>query len=385
MPATPDSANDSTDNDTDTETTYFVGEFSKPFTGPASGNSTSVGFVTIGTDDDTGHPVFTGAYPDMGVAPAETRQIPTPWPPNDGPEPIDAVRIPDATDLTDPLQTAIWGALLTKVGFSDLRRSEGGAAFAVFEVERRNIHEEWLEANGHQSADVPLYTQVSRNVETADSPNISVIKRETDWNSDLASVADLPDADEIDLPAVTPAPTKPVRPTDDELFELLANRRRRFAMHYLQNHPDDLVTLSELSEQVAGWEHGVEPEQLDYRERKSVRNSLHQFHLPKLDDAGVVEYDDRASEVQLLSESGARAYHDVVDDDDRPWYAYFLGASTAMVVTYGLVYAGVLTVLSNLAWAGLFVATFTVLSVYFAYAEHGNDLNDVGPPPECID
>lgn len=214
---------------------------------------------------------------------------------------------------------------------------------------------------------------------------MSKATQQTGGTESSDSGLELPDADEIDLPAVTPEPTKPVTPTDDELFELLANRRRRFAMHYLQNHPDELVTLSELSEQVAGWEHGVEPAELDYRERKSVRNSLHQFHLPKLDDAGVVEYDDRASEVRLMNESGARAYHDVVDEDDRAWSTRFLGISAASVILYALVYTELLTVLSTLAWAGVFVVAFTATSVAYAYAERTNGFNEPGPPPECVD
>lgn len=168
---------------------------------------------------------------------------------------------------------------------------------------------------------------------------------------------------------------------DDELFDILANQRRRFALHYLRQHPEACVSLTELSEHVAGWEHDVDPAELDYRKRKSVRNSLHQFHLPKLDDAGIVAYDDRSSEVELLDAAGANAYHDVVDDDGTSWTPYVIGASAGVLGASLLAYFDAFAGLTQLAWAGLFAGAFVLAVATYAYA--GRRRGADGPPPEC--
>jgi len=176
-------------------------------------------------------------------------------------------------------------------------------------------------------------------------------------------------------------------PSDDELFELLANQRRRFVLHRLEQEPAEPVSLSTLSEHVAGWEHGVTPSELDYRERKSVRNSLHQFHLPKLDDAGIVAYDDRGGEVSLRNDAVVDAYHAISREDDAaPWVAYAIGAVAGAVATAGLVAVGVLPD------SGVATLVITVLAAVLAAVAHfGVDrLGDGGddpevPPPECDD
>lgn len=168
---------------------------------------------------------------------------------------------------------------------------------------------------------------------------------------------------------------------DDELFDILANQRRRFALHYLRQRPDDTVSLTELSEQVAGWEHDVDPAELDYRKRKSVRNSLHQFHLPKLDDAGIVAYDDQSSEVSLLDAAGANAYHDVVDDDGVPWTAYLVGASVGALAVSLLTAFEALAGVSSTVWAIVFGGAFVLATTAYAYRRSKCDTD--GPPPEC--
>lgn len=76
----------------------------------------------------------------------------------------------------------------------------------------------------------------------------------------------------------------------DAIYHLLQNERRRGVISYLAKH-DCPVTRSEVAEQVAAWENGTDVDQIDSQERKRVYIALHQVHLPKLDDAGVLEYD----------------------------------------------------------------------------------------------
>ncbi|GAA0224174.1 hypothetical protein ACFFQF_09415 [Haladaptatus pallidirubidus] len=44
----------------------------------------------------------------------------------------------------------------------------------------------------------------------------------------------------------------------DELFHILRNQRRRYALYYLKQH-DEPVTLGAIVEQVTAWEHGITP------------------------------------------------------------------------------------------------------------------------------
>ena len=87
----------------------------------------------------------------------------------------------------------------------------------------------------------------------------------------------------------------------DDLLELLSNRRRRYLWRALRREGRELE-LSEASRRIAAWENGVDVESVEYDQRKSVYNSLHQFHCPKMADAGLVEFDKRASTVRLASE-----------------------------------------------------------------------------------
>ena len=83
----------------------------------------------------------------------------------------------------------------------------------------------------------------------------------------------------------------------DLVFDVLKNRRRRYALHYLRR-ADESVQLSELAEQVAAWENDIEVDAISAAERKRVYTALYQSHLPKLDDAGYIDWDREANAVR---------------------------------------------------------------------------------------
>ncbi|WP_226040396.1 hypothetical protein [Natrinema sp. DC36] len=84
----------------------------------------------------------------------------------------------------------------------------------------------------------------------------------------------------------------------DTILELLANRRRRYLLYALRGR-EDPIELSTLAETVAGWEHDVPPDEVAKNEYKSVYVSSVQCHVPKLDDAGVVDHDENNHTVVL--------------------------------------------------------------------------------------
>lgn len=77
---------------------------------------------------------------------------------------------------------------------------------------------------------------------------------------------------------------------DNELFDVLGNRRRRYILWALYSCPTPMESRR-LAEQIAAWETDSEPDQVATSKYQSVYNSLYQSHLPQLERIGLVEYD----------------------------------------------------------------------------------------------
>ena len=77
--------------------------------------------------------------------------------------------------------------------------------------------------------------------------------------------------------------------SDDELFHLLQNSRRRAVLRYLRGR-EGPVRMRDVAEQVAAWEHETTVAQLTSEERQRVYIALYQSHLETLEEAGVIEY-----------------------------------------------------------------------------------------------
>lgn len=94
----------------------------------------------------------------------------------------------------------------------------------------------------------------------------------------------------LDTVTGTPAQTNLTAST---LLELLQNDRRRATITLMAAH-NDPIDLRDLTDALAEHEHG------DYttNQRKAAYTALYQTHLPKLDKAGVVEYN---SDRQIVS------------------------------------------------------------------------------------
>lgn len=111
----------------------------------------------------------------------------------------------------------------------------------------------------------------------------------------------------------------------NEIFEALSNERRRCALYYLQEQ-DGVVELSEVVDYVAAWQYDQSVSQLDSQDRMCVYSALHQAHLPKLDEAGFIDYDSEAGEIQTHEETEyARLYLEYDPGNDIPWSMFYLG------------------------------------------------------------
>ena len=76
----------------------------------------------------------------------------------------------------------------------------------------------------------------------------------------------------------------------DEALALLADRRRRLLVEVVVAH-DDTLTLPDAAEEVAERATGRHVVDLPAERIKRVYVSLYHDHLPRLVDAGVLEYD----------------------------------------------------------------------------------------------
>jgi len=58
--------------------------------------------------------------------------------------------------------------------------------------------------------------------------------------------------------------------SEDELYKVLANQRRRFAVHLLKRESGDRVEIGEMAEQIAAWENEVDVTEITGSDRKRV-------------------------------------------------------------------------------------------------------------------
>lgn len=112
--------------------------------------------------------------------------------------------------------------------------------------------------------------------------------------------------------------------TTADVFRILGNRRRRYAILFFL-HCDPTPDLRDLARKVAAWENEKPADRVTTEERRRVHNALQQFHLPKMDAAGVIEYDPTRHAIESTGGvSVARPYLEVVPGTSLPWCLYYL-------------------------------------------------------------
>lgn len=112
--------------------------------------------------------------------------------------------------------------------------------------------------------------------------------------------------------------------TADEVYDILSNQRRRFVLYHLRDVGE--TSLRELSRLVAAWENDIDPEEVTSVQRKRVYTALHQTHLPRLDEDGVVNYDrSRGIVVPTDRLEVFESFLDADETDQRPWNRYYGG------------------------------------------------------------
>ncbi len=154
------------------------------------------------------------------------------------------------------------------------------------------------------------------------------------------------------------------RLSKDVIFELLKNRRRRQVLAYLLEN-EATVTLGELAERIAAWENDTEVAALSSDQRKRVYVALYQTHLPKMDDAGIVDYDQDRGLITLADNADLLVMYLDTENHYRDrwdrWYAS-LSVVGAVLVAGVVVGVGPLALAPVAAVSGLVVAAFLFVS-----------------------
>lgn len=85
--------------------------------------------------------------------------------------------------------------------------------------------------------------------------------------------------------------------TKDSIFDLLSEARRRYVLSCLTDH--GTLALPDLADEVADREHDVPLPQVSEETVLRVYLSLYHKHIPKLEQADVVVYDQESDRVAL--------------------------------------------------------------------------------------
>lgn len=176
------------------------------------------------------------------------------------------------------------------------------------------------------------------------------------------------------------------RLSKSEIFGLLRNQRRRFVVYFLQDRDDEPVDLGNLATQIAVWENDIPAEEVSAAQRKRVYTALQQSHLPKMDDAGIVEFDSSRGTVRATdSLADLTIYLEVVPGNEFAWYEYYLALGAVCAALMVAVWAGIgpFTVLPRGGWGLLVSAVFILSAAVHGVVRRDQDAELGAVPPEA--
>lgn len=174
------------------------------------------------------------------------------------------------------------------------------------------------------------------------------------------------------------------RLTKDDIFSMLSNRRRRLVLHHLHRQ-SGAASVRELSRQVAAWENGVPTDELTYKQRKRVYTSLHQTHLPKLDDVGVVVYDRDGGSVELAERaSQLEPYLHIQSEPTESWSVYYLALAGLSALVVALAWAELFPfpLLPDIVYAALVTVVFAASAAVHTYQVRAATVDSDAAPPD---
>ena len=172
--------------------------------------------------------------------------------------------------------------------------------------------------------------------------------------------------------------------TEDDLFSLLSNQRRRLAVHLLKQH-DEPVDIGTMATKIAAWENNISEAEVTGDDRKRVYTALQQSHLPTMDEAGIVTFNKRRGIIEPKPAlEDVELYLDIVKSHEIPWSEYYLGLAA---VSFGVLAATWVNVwpfvlLPDIAWGGIIVTVLLISAVAHHLYMRSRKLGDVDNPPK---
>ncbi|WP_306054410.1 DUF7344 domain-containing protein [Natronococcus wangiae] len=161
----------------------------------------------------------------------------------------------------------------------------------------------------------------------------------------------------------------------DEIFHILQNERRRMVLEYLQGM-DDSVRMRDVAEQVAAWENDTTVEELSSDQRQRVYIPLYQSHLPKLDKAGIIDYQQNRGIVERRPLAKQLDYYLNADSNtnaggadgnavNADWDDYYIGAAgVGAVLLLGAVFElPFFSLITGIGLSALILLMFTALTI----------------------
>lgn len=154
--------------------------------------------------------------------------------------------------------------------------------------------------------------------------------------------------------------------SQDAVFDILSNARRRFVLYYLREAGEP-VEMGELAQELAAWENETTVDELTKQQRKRVYVSLYQTHIQKLADAGIVNYDHDTGMVELTSganEIGSYLSMDDTQDERTRWQESYIALALISGALYILVAfeVSVFSLISDLQIGIAIILAFLVLA-----------------------
>lgn len=160
----------------------------------------------------------------------------------------------------------------------------------------------------------------------------------------------------------------------DKIFHLLQTPRRRYVLQYLKER-EGTVEMRDIAEQVAAWENETSVQALTSDERQRVYIPLYQSHLPKLDEEGIIEYNQSRGTVKRTKLADQLNRYLTIDEvetgdvveteQELPWGTYYLGTSVfSTILLAGSIFGiSVLGTLPPVAIGGVIVVMFSFITL----------------------
>jgi len=172
--------------------------------------------------------------------------------------------------------------------------------------------------------------------------------------------------------------------SEDDVFEVLSNRRRRFVVHALKRAQEPMG-IADLSKRVTAWEVDVAPAEVRYEDRRNVYSTLQRTHLPKMEEKNLVKVDEEENVVRPTPRlKDLDIYVEVLQSQEIPWSLYYVGLAGVTAALLLAVATGTpgLATFSPIDVGAFTAAAFGVSSIVHHVVGQRTRLGTSERPPE---